>query len=166
MLPVKQCRTIPVEGGAFRITAMVSSSASAAMDHQRQTQLAGQPELVLEPSPLELPRRVIVEVVQTGFTDGYNFGPAGGQLPDPLQVVVSRLRYLVRVNSGGGPHAVVRGSQLCSDVGVFEMRGDGDDAGHTGLAGPSDDGRPIVVEAAVRQMAVAVEHRTLPTRSP
>ena len=119
-------------------------------------------ELCLEPPSLQLPRGVVVEEVEAGLTDGHHLRPTRRQLPDSVQVFLARLGHLMRVNTGGGPYPVVGGSEIDGGTGVFQIRRDGDEARHPGPAGPIDDGRPIFVEAAVRQMAVTIEHGLVP----
>jgi len=48
--------------------------------------------------------------------------------------------------------------QLRGGPGILEIRSNRDDAGDTCMEGRVENGRPILVEAAVCEMAVTVEH--------
>ena len=48
--------------------------------------------------------------------------------------------------------------QLRSGPGILEIGSDRDDTSDAGLKGRIENGRPIFVEAAIREMAVTVEH--------
>ena len=128
------------------------------MNHDRKIESRSDFQLGLEPAPLEPPRRVIVKVIQAGLANGDDFGVRSGELPDRLEVGVRGLRNGVGMDPRRRPERRMTLRELRSNPGILEIRSDRDHAGDARLQRRIENGPPILVEAAVCEMAVTVEH--------
>ena len=101
---------------------------------------------------------MIAEVIQAGLADSDDCGVRSGQLPDLREIGVLGFRDLVGMDAGCRPECRMTPRQLRGDSGILEIRSNRDHPGDARIQRRIENGRPIFVEAVIREMAVTVEH--------
>jgi hypothetical protein len=129
---------------------------SARVDDRRQARLRRDHELRLEGAALFLAGRVIVVVIETGFTDGHN--PAVlRQAAKPVAGIRIPSARIMRVNTGGDRQAGLPRGKRQSDLGVGVRLAYHHNASKARSPGTLQDGGAIRVEGWIGEMAVGVD---------